>query len=70
MDKAWLNAPSSAINVNFEKSCYVGTSIKQILSKRRPKSQNWQNKDCWDDGPMGSVGVPIDTSNLKIDGDC
>ena len=25
-----------------------------------------QNKDCWHDGPMGSVGVPIGTSKPKI----
>ena len=41
MDEAWLNAPSSTINVNFENSYCVGTSIKQNLSKIRSKSQNW-----------------------------
>ena len=40
MDEAWLNAPSSEINVNFEKSYCVGTSIEQNLSKARSKSQN------------------------------
>ena len=25
-----------------------------------------QNKDCWHDGPMGSVEVPIGTSKPKI----
>ena len=33
MDEAWPNAPSSKINVNFEKSYCVGTSIKKIFSK-------------------------------------
>ena len=40
-DEAWSNAPSSEINVNFEKSYCVGTSIKKILSKTKSKSQNW-----------------------------
>ena len=70
MDEAWSNAPSSTINVNFEKSYCVGTSLKQNLSKTRSNHKTWQNKDDWDDGPMGSVGVPIGTSKLKIDGDC
>ena len=41
MDEAWPNAPSSEINVNFEKSYCVGTSIKKNLSKTRSKSQDW-----------------------------
>ena len=41
MDEAWLNAPSSTINVNFEKSYCVGTLIKKNLSRTRSKSQNW-----------------------------
>ena len=41
IDEAWPNAPSSEINVNFEKSYCVGTSIEQNLSKARSKSQNW-----------------------------
>ena len=41
MDEAWPNVPSSTINVNFENSYCVGTSIKQNLSKIRSKSQNW-----------------------------
>ena len=40
MDEAWPNAPSSTINVNFEKYYCVWTSIKQNLSKTRSKSQN------------------------------
>ena len=56
MDEAWLNALSSEINVNFEKSYCVGTSIEKILSKARSKSQNWAkqgllegwaNELCW-----------------------
>ena len=35
MDEAWPNAPSSEINVNFDKSYCVGTSINKILSKTR-----------------------------------
>jgi len=40
MDEAWPNALSSKINVNFEKSYCVGTSIQKNLSKTRSKSQN------------------------------
>ena len=40
MDEAWPNALSSKINVSFEKSYCVGTSIEQNLSKARSKSQN------------------------------
>ena len=40
MNEAWPNAPSLEINVNFEKSYCVGTSINN-LSKTRSKSQNW-----------------------------
>ena len=29
MNEAWPNAPSSTINVNFEKSYYVGTFNKE-----------------------------------------
>ena len=41
MDEAWPNAPSSTINVNFEKSYYVKTSVKKNLIRTRSKSQNW-----------------------------
>ena len=41
MDEAWPNDPTSEINVNFEKSYCVGTSIKQNLGKTRSKSENW-----------------------------
>ena len=38
--------------------------------KQDPNHKTRQNKDCWEDGPMGSVGVSIGISKLKIDGDC
>ena len=41
MDEAWPNALNLVINVNFEKSYCVGTSIKQNLGKTRSKSENW-----------------------------
>ena len=45
MDEAWPNALSLVINVNFEKSYCVGTSIKKKLSKTRSKSQNWAKQE-------------------------
>ena len=45
MDEAWLNAPTSTINMNFGKYYCVGTSIKNILSKTISKSQNWVKQE-------------------------
>ena len=41
-----------------------------FLVKQDQNHKTGQNKDCWDDGPMGSIGVSIGTSKLKINGDC
>ena len=45
MDEAWSNAPSSKINMNFEKSYCVGILIKKNLSKTRSKSENWAKQE-------------------------
>ena len=58
MDEAWPNALSLVINVNFEKSYCVGTSIKQNLGKTRSKSENWAKQGLlgwWTNGLCGSA---------------
>ena len=42
-----------------------GHSIKQILSKKRSKSQNWIEQGllgCWDDRLISTIGMPMGTS--------